>query len=101
MIFVVIVNLEMLVKIDEMNFRFLHPITYGDYPKTMHEYVGYRLPKFSVAESRDIKGSYDFLGMNYYTGNFADDVPVSNSPNKSYSADMRVALTSMSSFFLI
>ena len=82
-----------------MNFRFLHPITYGDYPKSMHQYVGNRLPKFSVAESQSIKGSMDFLGMNYYTGNFVDDIPFSNSPNISYSSDMHISLSSMSSFF--
>ncbi|XP_038898471.1 vicianin hydrolase-like [Benincasa hispida] len=72
---------------------FMHPITYGDYPKSMRQYVGDRLPKFSVAESKSIKGSFDFLGLNYYTGNYADDVPFSNSPNKSYSSDMHVSLS--------
>lgn len=89
----------MWVKINDMNCRFLHPITYGDYPKSMRQYVGDRLPKFSVAESKSIKGSFDFLGINYYTGNYADDVPFSNSPNKSYSFDMHVSLSSMSSNF--
>ena len=82
-----------------MNFRFLHPITYGTYPKSMRQYVGDRLPKFSAAESKSVKGSMDFLGMNYYTGNFADNVPFSNSPNKSYSSDSHVSFSSMSSFF--
>ncbi|KAG7025675.1 hypothetical protein SDJN02_12173, partial [Cucurbita argyrosperma subsp. argyrosperma] len=77
----------------EMDFRFLHPITYGTYPKSMRQYVGDRLPKFSAAESKSVKGSMDFLGMNYYTGNFADNVPFSNSPNKSYSSDAHVAFS--------
>ncbi|XP_022960187.1 vicianin hydrolase-like [Cucurbita moschata] len=72
---------------------FLHPITYGTYPKSMRQYVGDRLPKFSAAESKSVKGSMDFLGMNYYTGNFADNVPFSNSPNKSYSSDAHVAFS--------
>ncbi|XP_022149004.1 vicianin hydrolase-like [Momordica charantia] len=72
---------------------FLHPITYGDYPKSMRQYVGDRLPKFSAAEAESVKGSYDFIGINYYTGNFVDDVPFSNSPNKSYSSDMHATLS--------
>ncbi|KAF8399024.1 hypothetical protein HHK36_014890 [Tetracentron sinense] len=46
---------------------FLHPIVYGEYPKTMQYIVGKRLPKFSKAEVMMVKGSMDFVGINQYT----------------------------------
>lgn len=33
----------------------------------MRTRVGSRLPKFSPAESRAVKGSFDFIGINHYT----------------------------------
>ncbi|GLT60703.1 hypothetical protein SLA2020_334590 [Shorea laevis] len=51
----------------------VHPITYGDYPKIMRVMVGNRLPHFTEEESRMIRGSIDFLGINYYTARYVDD----------------------------
>lgn len=50
---------------------FLHPLVHGDYPMTMKKLVGNRLPKFSPKESMLVKDSCDFIGLNYYTSNFA------------------------------
>ncbi|KAI9116465.1 hypothetical protein K1719_012632 [Acacia pycnantha] len=70
------------------------PVTYGDYPKGMKSIVGDRLPKFSKAESEMLKGSYDFLGMNYYTSNFAQHNSLSASTlNKSFTSDMQVTFS--------
>ncbi|XP_023552080.1 beta-glucosidase 44-like isoform X2 [Cucurbita pepo subsp. pepo] len=46
---------------------FLHPFTYGEYPRTMQEIVKERLPKFSYEEVELVKGSVDFVGINQYT----------------------------------
>ncbi|KAJ7970293.1 putative Beta-glucosidase [Quillaja saponaria] len=46
---------------------FIHPIVYGEYPKTMRNIVGNRLPKFSQEEVKIVKGSIDFVGINQYT----------------------------------
>ncbi|PON32154.1 Glycoside hydrolase [Parasponia andersonii] len=51
----------------------VHPITYGDYPETMRNLVGCRLPKFTKAQSALLKGSFDFLGLNYYTARYAEE----------------------------
>lgn len=59
--------------------RYLHPLTYGDYPRTMKRLVGKRLPKFTPKESKLVKDSFDFLGLNYYTSNFA--AHLSSPPN--------------------
>ncbi|XP_050284226.1 beta-glucosidase 17-like [Quercus robur] len=71
---------------------FAHPITYGDYPQSMKSLVGNRLPKFTEVESKLLKGSLDFLGLNYYTTNYAESA-TSNSVNISYVTDRRLTLT--------
>lgn len=49
----------------------MNPLTRGEYPKSMRTLVGKRLPKFSKEESRELKGSFDFLGLNYYSSYYA------------------------------
>ncbi|XP_057454108.1 vicianin hydrolase-like isoform X2 [Lotus japonicus] len=71
---------------------FAHPITYGDYPKSMRSLVGYRLPKFTKQQSQSLKGSSDFLGVNYYTTYFAEHIPPT-SINKTYYRDMQAKLS--------
>ncbi|MFQ6638077.1 hypothetical protein Gotur_012783, partial [Gossypium turneri] len=71
---------------------FMDPVIYGEYPKSMQSLVGNRLPKFTEAESKLLKGSIDFLGANYYTTNYAENGP-SNTPF--LPTDARVNLTSM------
>ncbi|PIN05312.1 Beta-glucosidase, lactase phlorizinhydrolase [Handroanthus impetiginosus] len=71
---------------------FINPIVYGDYPKIMHSLVGDRLPKFTEEQSAMLKGSYDFLGLNYYTGNYAAHI-VSRSGNITSTSDNRARLS--------
>ena len=55
---------------------FLEPIVYGRYPADMVNYVkGGRLPTFTPEESSMLKGSYDFVGVNYYSSFYVKDVP--------------------------
>lgn len=42
------------------------PLVYGDYPNVMKKNVGQRLPSFSRSQSRQLKGSFDFIGLNHY-----------------------------------
>ncbi|KAK2973622.1 hypothetical protein RJ640_022270 [Escallonia rubra] len=74
---------------------FLHPVTYGDYPPSMRGNVGKRLPEFSEAQSKMLKGSYDFVGINYYTSNYATPVLSANRVNLSYTTDNHVDLTTV------
>ncbi|KAK3027537.1 hypothetical protein RJ639_041728 [Escallonia herrerae] len=73
---------------------FLHPITYGDYPETMRSLVGERLPKFSQEQSKLLVGSFDFLGVNYYTTYYAVDAPKSNGEHPSYLTDSQITFLS-------
>lgn len=72
---------------------FANPLTYGDYPETMKAIVGHRLPKFTKEESALVKGSIDFLGVNYYTTNYAANNPAPNKINFSYSGDSHTILS--------
>ncbi|KAK4491553.1 hypothetical protein RD792_002305 [Penstemon davidsonii] len=49
----------------------MDPITLGRYPESMTTRVGRRLPKFTKEEAKSLKGSFDFLGVNYYSANYA------------------------------
>ncbi|XP_057536413.1 beta-glucosidase 24-like [Amaranthus tricolor] len=72
---------------------YMDPITYGDYPRTMRSLVRNRLPKFSKEESEMLKGSFDFLGLNYYTSNFAADAPDFKNRTPNYNTDSLVYKT--------
>lgn len=76
-------------------FRFLNPIVHGDYPQSMRDLVGRRLPKFTKDESTFIMNSFDFLGINYYTANYAKDNPNNVHPGPSYLNDIHATLSSM------
>lgn len=49
---------------------FLDPIYYGQYPASMRQALGSRLPSFSSAQSHQLKGSADYLAINHYTSRF-------------------------------
>nr|GMC82421.1 beta-glucosidase 12-like [Ipomoea batatas] len=72
---------------------FMHPLARGKYPKSMRRIVGNRLPKFTSEEAKMVKGSFDFLGLNYYTSNYAANIPSPTRVNLRYSTDSRVNLT--------
>lgn len=50
---------------------FIEPLILGDYPRSMRSRVGSRLPAFSKSEAALLKGSLDFVGINYYTTFYA------------------------------
>nr|AXK92564.1 strictosidine glucosidase [Gelsemium sempervirens] len=76
--------------LDFMYGWFMEPITSGDYPEIMKKIVGSRLPKFSAEQSRKLKGSYDFLGLNYYTANYVTSAPNPTGGIVSYDTDTQV-----------
>ncbi|KAG5253041.1 beta-glucosidase [Salix suchowensis] len=69
---------------------YMDPVTKGDYPQNMHDYVGERLPKFSEEESKMLRGSYDFIGVNYYTTYYAQNVEDANYKTIGLMEDARV-----------
>ncbi|KNA25154.1 hypothetical protein SOVF_008800 [Spinacia oleracea] len=72
---------------------FMDPITKGEYPRTMRSLVKGRLPKFSMEQSRMVNGSFDFLGLNYYTAYYASYSPGLKLAKHSYITDSIVTQT--------
>jgi len=52
---------------------FTDPLYFGEYPKSMVERLGDRLPQFSTEESALLKGSCDHFALNHYTTMYAAD----------------------------
>ncbi|ESW05701.1 hypothetical protein PHAVU_011G202000 [Phaseolus vulgaris] len=73
---------------------FMEPMTIGEYPKSMQSLVGSRLPKFSADEIKLVRGSFDFIGINYYTSYYASDTPELSEARPSALTDSLVILTS-------
>uniref|UniRef100_A0A1D1ZG17 Beta-glucosidase 24 n=1 Tax=Anthurium amnicola TaxID=1678845 RepID=A0A1D1ZG17_9ARAE len=72
---------------------FIEPVVYGDYPFIMKAIVRERLPHFTKEESDMLRGSYDFIGINYYTARYAQDRPMPPNPVPiSYSDDFHANL---------
>ncbi|XP_016513131.1 beta-glucosidase 44-like [Nicotiana tabacum] len=70
---------------------FLHPLIYGEYPKTMQNIVGNRLPKFTKEEIKMVKGSIDYVGINHYTTFYAYDRHLSKPKALGYRQDWNCA----------
>ncbi|CAE7383169.1 BGLU30, partial [Symbiodinium microadriaticum] len=77
---------------------FMSPLTSGEYPLSMRHQVGSRLPGFTSEQRALIKGSLDFVALNYYfpymtsPGTFTDEDP------PSYFKDMNLTTTFNSSW---
>ncbi|KAI5073824.1 hypothetical protein GOP47_0011837 [Adiantum capillus-veneris] len=71
----------------------LDPILMGDYPASMRRFVASRLPCLTEAESKELKGSVDFVGLNYYTANYAQNIKEEVNPSSRwYSTDRQAKL---------
>lgn len=68
---------------------FLHPIVYGEYPKSVRRSVKGRLPKFTAQEAGLVRGSIDYVGVNQYTAYYVRDrrAPNATAAPPSYSSD--------------
>ncbi|RZC86139.1 hypothetical protein C5167_026814 [Papaver somniferum] len=66
---------------------FLHPIVYGEYPKSMQRIVASRLPKFTKSEINMVKGSMDFLGVNEYSTHYVYDQHINKNQVRVYQLD--------------
>ncbi|PIN13626.1 Raucaffricine beta-glucosidase [Handroanthus impetiginosus] len=79
--------------VDFMLGWFLDPVLYGRYPQNMIDNVPpENLAPFTPVESQMLKGSVDYVGINYYTTNY---VTTDTTPEGvGYDADMRVEFSS-------
>ncbi|CAI0415459.1 unnamed protein product [Linum tenue] len=72
---------------------FMDPIFHGDYPEIMKSYIGSRLPQFSSHQSDLLKGSFDFIGLNYYTASYASNHPQFDPQRPCMFSDRRLKLS--------
>lgn len=59
----------------------------------MRAIVKKRLPTFTPEQAKMVKGSFDFIGLNYYTAKYAANVAFQNSINVSSATDSLANLT--------
>ncbi|TQD71475.1 hypothetical protein C1H46_042987 [Malus baccata] len=71
----------------EISFSYMEPLVYGDYPKIMRLLAKRRIPTFTVEEKKLMKGSFDFIGVNYYTARFGRYLPRKPGAPIAYSSD--------------
>jgi beta-glucosidase/6-phospho-beta-glucosidase/beta-galactosidase len=75
---------------------YMHPLFIGNYPQVMIDKIGEfslnegrpdsRLPVFTPEQIISVKGTVEFLGLNYYTSRLAN-IAASPSPTPSWSRD--------------
>ncbi|XP_074368440.1 beta-glucosidase 22-like isoform X2 [Apium graveolens] len=72
---------------------FLDPLVNGDYPEIMKKNAETRIPTFTKLESRKVKGSFDFLGLNHYSTAQVKDMSISlQTDGRDFFADMAVMI---------
>ena len=60
---------------------------------SMNRLVGNRLPCFTKEQSELVKGAFDFIGINYYTAYYANNLPPPNGLRNDYTTDVRTSLS--------
>ncbi|XP_024639596.2 hydroxyisourate hydrolase isoform X1 [Medicago truncatula] len=71
----------------------MEPLLHGDYPYSMKANAGTRIPAFTSRESKQVKGSYDFVGIIHYMKfNVTDNSDVLNTELRDFSADAAAKL---------
>ncbi|XP_022716053.1 beta-glucosidase 24-like [Durio zibethinus] len=74
--------------------RFMEPLLLGQYPLSMRRLVKDRLPVFTAKDKELVKGSFDFIGINYYTSRYAKHIPINpQAAPVSYLVDQHVNST--------
>lgn len=74
----------------------MHPLVYGDYPNSIRKNAGSRLPAFTSLQSKQVKGSFDFVGLNFYFTMSVKDQPSSlEIEDRDITEDMELQLIRM------
>ncbi|XP_052191973.1 beta-glucosidase 11-like isoform X1 [Diospyros lotus] len=69
------------------------PLVFGDYPEIVKKHAGTRIPAFTEHEREQVKGSFDFIGLNHYMTSYVTDKSSSLERNSSdFFADMAVQM---------
>ena len=79
----------------------MDPTVYGDYPEVMKNSIGKRLPSFTTAQSKKLRGSFDFVGVNYYSAFYVKSIPEVDHNTPNWRSDARIEWRSKYTFFII
>ncbi|KXS96640.1 hypothetical protein AC578_6908 [Pseudocercospora eumusae] len=72
---------------------FAGPVYHGDYPASMREQLGVRLPEFTAEEKTLVQGSNDFYGMNHYTADFVRNCDKDTPSAENFNGNLEVSKT--------
>ncbi|RDX98302.1 Beta-glucosidase 11, partial [Mucuna pruriens] len=82
-------------RVQDFFIGFMNPFTFGDYPDIMKKNAGSRLPSFTQKESNMVRGSIDFLGINFYYSFYVKNSPGNlQKEGRDYFADMSAEIES-------
>ena len=71
-------------------------MVFGDYPDIIKKNAGTKIPALTPRESRLLKGSFDFIGLNHYLTLYVKDSPSSLNVNiRDIAADMGLSTLGM------
>lgn len=71
----------------------MDPLVFGSYPAVMKEIAGSRLPSFTAEESKMLRGSFDYIGLNHYNVFYVKAYPQAlDSKRRDYVRDTSVKL---------
>eukprot|EP00252_Welwitschia_mirabilis_P021932 TRINITY_DN577_c0_g2_i1.p1 TRINITY_DN577_c0_g2~~TRINITY_DN577_c0_g2_i1.p1 ORF type:complete len:385 (-),score=39.00 TRINITY_DN577_c0_g2_i1:752-1861(-) len=79
----------------------IEPLLYGRYPEVMQNIVGNRLPSFTEFQRKELRNSFDFIGLNHYSTVYVADSDTKTFPATDYSGDVSVTMTGNKSFLMI
>ncbi|KAK1281369.1 Beta-glucosidase 22 [Acorus gramineus] len=72
----------------------INPLVFGDYPEIMKKRAGSRIPSFTNLQSEQLIGSFDFIGINYYSSAYVeDDIDLFETALRDYEKDISVKMT--------
>ncbi|KAL6339882.1 hypothetical protein AAG906_034971 [Vitis piasezkii] len=74
---------------------FVDVLVFGDYPGIVKKRAGTRIPSFSKDESKQVKDSFDFIGINHYSTLYVKNSPKKlNMDHRDFLADMAADIMS-------
>lgn len=84
----------------------MEPLVSGDYPNIMRKIAGSKIPSFTDRQKKQLKGAFDFIGLNHYASSYiADDPDHPKSSLRDFNGDVSVRFAGFNSadrcFFLL
>lgn len=66
----------------------MNPLMHDEYPKVMKKNAGIKLSSFTQEQAHQVEGSFDFIGINYYSLVYVKFAYFSKSNARDFNMDM-------------